>query len=307
MTAKSFTGVLTAIATPLGGADLRVDERALRAAVERQIEAGVTGIVPCGTTGEFYALSDAERRLVVECTVETVDGRVDVVPQTGALSTGQAVAFSRHAQQSGAAAVLALPPFFMPLSRDGLLRYYSALVEAVDVPVIFYYNPGATGLPLAADEIEELCSAVGIRHVKYTSPDASLMVELLLDYGDRLELLPAWDHLTLTAFLSGARSSIWGAAAVVPELCVELFDACSRDDLRALLEAWRRAAPLFTAFGTLGYVPAVKAASALLGHPLGPPCPPAAPLDPQHHPRLAALLRNAGYDVAELEAAASAT
>jgi len=302
---KTFTGVLTAIATPLRPADLSLDDAALRAVVERQIEAGVTGIVPGGTTGEFFALSHAERQLLVECTLEAVGGRIDVVPQTGALSTTEAVALSRHAEQAGAVAVLALPPFAVPLSRDGLLRYYEALVDAVDVPVIFYYNPSLTGVQLRASEIAELCAAVGVRHVKYTSADPSLMIELLFDYEDQLELLPAWDHLALTAFLSGARSSIWGAAAAVPELCVRLLDACSQEDLTATLETWRRAAPLFTAFGTLGYTPAVKAASALLGNPLGPPRPPLAPLDPQHHPRLAALLRDAGYDV-DLEAISDA-
>lgn len=294
---KAFAGVLTAIATPFRPADLSLDDSTLRAVVERQIEAGVTGIVPGGTTGEFFALSHEERQLLVECTVDAVGGRIDVVPQTGALSTTEAVALSRHAEHAGAAAVLALPPFAAPLSRDALLGYYHALVEAVDVPVIFYYNPSVTGVQLRAPEIAELCASVGIRHVKYTSADPSLMIEVLLDYGDELELLPAWDHLVLTAFLSGARSSIWGAAAVVPELCVRLFDACVREDLAATLATWRQAAPLFTAFGTLGYIPAVKAASALLGNPLGPPRPPLTTLDRQHYPRLVALLRDAGYNV----------
>lgn len=291
-----FTGVLTAIATPMSADGVAVDFTALTALLERQVAAGVSGVVPNGTTGEFFSLTHDERRQVVEHCVDVVGDRVQIVPQTGALTTAEAVALSRHAEQSGCAAVLAMPPYFTPASPDALRRYYHALVQSLDVPVILYHNPGVTGVELSASALVALCVSVGIRHVKYTSPDVSGVTELLLEHADAVQTLPAWDHLALTAFLSGARCSIWGAAAAVPELCVDLLDAVARGEWDRTLGVWRRAAPLFSGFGALGYIPAVKAASARLGLSLGPPRPPLAPLGPEAEARIAALLEDAGYD-----------
>lgn len=301
-----FRGVLSAIVTPLTADGGDLDLAALGAMIDRQAAGGVAGVVPCGSTGEFSVLTHDERRRVVEHCVAHAAGRLTVVPQTGALSTAGAVELSRHAAALGCAGVLAMPPFFAPLSPDDLKRYYAALVDAVDVPVIFYHNPYATGLDLSAGQIVDLCASVGIRHVKYTSSDVSGLTELLLDHHDAVQTLPAWDNLALTAFLSGATCSIWGAASAVPELCAELLSRAVDRELEATLETWRRAAPLFTSFGALGYVQAVRAAHTLLGHRVGAPRSPLAPLDATDEKRIARLLTAAGYDLAPDESRPSA-
>jgi 4-hydroxy-tetrahydrodipicolinate synthase len=243
-------------------------------------------------------MSYGERRELVEKCAEIVGSRAVVVPQTGALTTADAVSLTRHAEQCGAAAVLAMPPYFAPLSGTALRRYLAALVDAVSIPVILYHNPAVTGLHASPTQLVELCDAVGIRHVKYTSPDVSGLVELLTEHADAVQTLPAWDHLVLTAFATGARASIWGAAAAVPELCVELLHAAG--DGSRLVEVWRRAAPVFTGFATLGYIPAVKAAMTLLGTPAGPPRAPLEPLAAPDVQRLAGLLSAAGCDPARV-------
>jgi 4-hydroxy-tetrahydrodipicolinate synthase len=220
---NTFTGVFTAISTPFTDDGSQLDLQRLDAMLERQVRAGVAGIVPCGTTGEFQALSHVERRTLVERCAASVGDRLELVPHTGALTTAEAVALSRHAVECGAKGVLAMPPFFAPLTRGELLRYYAEIVESVQVPVILYHNPAVTGLTYGASELVDLCAAVGIRHLKYTSADASGLTQLLLEHATDVQTLPAWDHLTLTAFASGATASIWGAASAVPELCVALL------------------------------------------------------------------------------------
>jgi 4-hydroxy-tetrahydrodipicolinate synthase len=292
-----FTGVFTALATPLSDDGSALDLRALARIVERQLAAGVTGIVPCGTTGEFSALTDDERRTLVERCVELTDGRAAVIPQTGALSTAATVAHSRHAAELGCAAVLVMPPFFATPTEPDLQRHLEAVTAALEIPVIYYHNPGITGLSLPARRLAAMCEDVGIRHVKYTSPDVTGFTELrrapAID-----QVLPAWDDLLPAAFLSGARGTIWGTATAAPELCVALYRSAVGDDSATFLAAWERAAPLFSALGQLSYTPAVKALASLLGTSVGPPRPPLFPLDTDGCERLAAALRASSAQVA---------
>ena len=287
-----LTGTYTAIATPFRLPDYAIDVDALLALIARQLQAGVSGIVPCGSTGEFSTLTLDERRQMLETTLRAVDGRAQVIAQTGASEASDASALARHAEAAGAVAALALPPVGGSLTLDAASRFYDALVEAVQIPVIFYYNPGATGLALTGEQIAALCRNTGIHHVKYTSPDVSALAELLFDHTD-IQVLTGWDHLLLFANLAGATAAIVGAANVLPEACVQIVDPAAQAAPAGAIAAWRRSAPVLNALGAMGYVPAVKAASASLGHPLGPPRPPSQTLSPLQAARLEALVHSA--------------
>ena len=293
MPARMFTGVFTALTTPLTADGGALDLDALAPLLERQVAAGVAGVVPCGTTGEFSTLSDEERRTLVERCVQLADGGIDVVPQTGALSTATAVAHTRHAAALGCPGVLVMPPFFGTASEGELLRHFDAVVRAAEIAIIYYHNPWATGLSLSPTQIVAICRAVGIEHIKYTSSDMSGFVALQRAPGIA-QVLPAWDDLIFPSRLAGAQGTIWGAAAAVPELCVRLW-RLAEDDPRAFVQAWSQAQPLFSELGALGYTPAVKAVSALLGTPVGPPRAPLLGLAPDGIDRLSGALRGAGY------------
>src|SRR5918998_3684014 len=143
---EPFHGVLPALITPFtedGGA---IDTHALAAVVERLIGAGVGGLVPGGSTGEFTTLTNAERRQLTEVTVEAAAGRVPVVAGTGALSTRETVELSVHAEQAGAAAVMIVPPFYDALSWRELVAHYTAVADAIAIPIMYYNLPGATGV-----------------------------------------------------------------------------------------------------------------------------------------------------------------
>ncbi|MGO4428502.1 dihydrodipicolinate synthase family protein, partial [Streptomyces sp. MCAF7] len=166
-----LSGVLTALASPFA-ADGKLDEKTLRRLVDRGIDGGVDGVVACGSTGEFAAMSAAERRQVVETVVDQAAGRVPVVAQTGALSTREAVELSRHAQAAGASVLMVVAPYYEPLTLDETLHYLRTVADAVDVPIMLYNLPGATGVNLSPETVGQLAREVeNIQYIKDTSAD----------------------------------------------------------------------------------------------------------------------------------------
>src|SRR5919108_2982957 len=147
---EPFHGVLPALITPFTEDGGEIDTGALAANVDRLIGGGVAGLVPGGSTGEFTTLSNAERRRLVEATVEAAAGRVPVVAGTRALSTRQSVELSVHAERAGAAAVMIVPPFYEALSWPELLAHYTAVADAIAIPIMYYNLPSATGIKLTA-------------------------------------------------------------------------------------------------------------------------------------------------------------
>ena len=126
-------GVLPALITPFTPDGTALDTEGLAANIERLITAGVGGLVPGGSTGEFTTLTNAERRQLVEITVAAADGRVPVVAGTGALSTRETVELSRHAEEAGAAAVMIVPPFYDALGWRELLAHYAAVADRISI------------------------------------------------------------------------------------------------------------------------------------------------------------------------------
>ena len=147
---EPFHGVLPALITPFSQDGSAIDTDAVAAIVDRLVGAGVAGLVPGGSTGEFTTLSHAERRRLVEATVQAADGRLPVIAGTGALSTRETVELSVHAEQAGAAAVMIVPPFYDALSWRELLAHYTAVADAIEIPIMYYNLPSATGVTLTA-------------------------------------------------------------------------------------------------------------------------------------------------------------
>src|SRR5689334_7144631 len=153
---EPFHGVLPALITPFTDDGSAIDTGALAANVERLIDGGVGGLVPGGSTGEFTTLTHVERRTLVEATVEAAAGRVPVVAGTGALTTHETVELSVHAERAGAAAVMVIPPFYDALSWRELLAHYTAVADAVAIPIMYYNLPSASGVKLTAAQLREL-------------------------------------------------------------------------------------------------------------------------------------------------------
>src|SRR5919202_673874 len=163
---EPFHGILPALITPFDDRGEAIDTVSLAAIVERLVAAGVGGLVPGGSTGEFTTLTGAERRRLVEVTVEAAAGRVPVGAGTGALSTRETVELSVHAEQAGAAAVMIVPPFYDALSWRELLAHYSAVADAIEIPIMYYNLPSASGVTLTADQLRELGDRARVTSLK---------------------------------------------------------------------------------------------------------------------------------------------
>jgi 4-hydroxy-tetrahydrodipicolinate synthase len=285
---EPFDGVLPALITPFTDDGRAIDTDALAAIVDRLVAAGVGGLVPGGSTGEFTTLSHAERRQLVEVTLQAAAGRVPVVAGTGALSTRETIELSGHAEQAGAAAVMIVPPFYDALSWRELLAHYTAVTDAISIPIMYYNLPSASGVQLSAKQLREL----PVTCLKDTGGDAVAATELIQTDGPTL--LNGWDTLTFAALAAGVRAVVWGTASIVPEQCVDLHRLLIDDiDLPAARELWARLWPLCQFLEGQSYPAAVKTACGLVGDTTGPVRAPLLPLDDAATRELATLLEHA--------------
>jgi 4-hydroxy-tetrahydrodipicolinate synthase len=294
-----FHGVLPALITPFTEDGSGVDVDALAAIVDRLLGAGVAGLVPGGSTGEFTTLTNAERRAVIEVTVEAAAGRVPVVAGTGALSTHETVELSLHAERAGASAVMVVPPFYEALGWRELLAHYTAVAEAISIPIMYYNLPSASGVKLDADQLRELQRVARVTSLKDTGGDAVAATELIQAGEDGPTLLNGWDTLTFAALAAGVRAVVWGTASIVPEQCVALHRLLIDEiDLPAARDLWSRLWPLCHFLERQSYSAAVKTACALMGDTTGPVRAPLLALDDDATFELRGLLERAGASMA---------
>ena len=299
--ALELEGILPALITPFTPDGSEVDVTALAAVVERCVAAGVGGLVPTGSTGEFPTLSTAERRIVAGTVLEAADGRVPTVVGTGALATADAVALSVHAEQSGAAAVMVVPPFYEAPTWRELLAHFATVADAISIPIMYYNIPGATGTTLTVEQLAELRRVANVTTFKDTSGDAVAGTEAFQLAGDLPVVLNGWDTLTFSALAAGVRAVVWGSASFMPAECVHLHRLLIDDlDLAAARELWAKLWPICRLLETTSYTSAVKAACGLVGLDTGPVRAPLLPLEPETHAELGRRLQAAGVIAAEV-------
>ena len=233
-----LSGVLTALVTPFRNG--RLDEPAFRGLVERQVAAGVHGLVPVGTTGETATLSHDEHRRVVELCVEIVGGRVPVVAGAGSNCTAEAVDLVRHAKSVGATAALVVTPYYNRPSQDGLFAHYAAINDAVDLPVLIYNVPTRTSVDIGNDTVArlaELPHVVGIKDATGDLTRASLMrVVCPADFV----MLSGDDGSALGYVGQGGHGVISVTANIAPALCVSQMNAALGGDFNDAVQVQDR-------------------------------------------------------------------
>lgn len=275
-----LSGVLTALATPFAS-DGKIDANTLRRLVDRSVDAGVDGVVACGSTGEFAALSGAERRLVAETVIDQTAGRVPVVVQTGAVSTAEAVELSQHAEAAGASVLMVVTPYYEPLTLDETLTYLRTVADAVSIPIMLYNLPAATGVNLSPDVVGKLAAEVeNISYIKDTSADMAQAGQLIHNYRDVISTFIGWDSLLLMALTEGAAGVMAGTANVFPSHLVSIHRALQAGELNRARREWAQIYPLMDAIMSAPFIPAVKAALNAVGFPVGSPRKPVLDLDP---------------------------
>lgn len=292
-------GILPAMLTPFTADGSAIDTEALAAHTKYLVDAGVGGLIPGGSTGEFSSLSHDERKLLHETVIDAAEGRVPVIAQTGALTAAEAIELSQHAEKAGAAAVMVVPPFYDELSFAELKNYYTEVAAAINIPVMLYHIPGVTGQSASAEQIAELGDIPGVESVKDSGGNAAELSAELLVHGNRIQVANGWDHLTFLGLCTGAQSSVWGAANIFPKQAVELYEAIAvRGDLKAGREIWTKLYPLVLFLESASYTTRVKAATKLTGRNVGEPRKPFLPVPAEDVETLKGLLADAGIAVA---------
>lgn len=226
-----FKGAIPALVTPFrNGA---VDEGAFVSLVERQISAGVHGLVPVGTTGETATLSHEEHRRVVELCVQTAAGRVPVIAGAGSNSTAEAIELARFAKTVGADAVLVVSPYYNRPNQEGIYQHFKAINDAVQIPVLVYNVPSRTGSDVATDTIVRLAKLPNIVGVKDATGDLTRASLMRIDCPDDFVLLSGDDPTALGYMAHGGHGCISVTCNVAPEAFAAFMTACMAGDWAA--------------------------------------------------------------------------
>lgn len=258
-------------------------------------EGGVQGLIPLGSTGEYYALSNREREAVVKTTMAAAGGRVPVLVGANGGSTRDIIAYSRQAEALGAAGLLLAAPYYSLPTPDELHRHFKAVNDAVGIPIMLYNYPGRTGVDMKPDLIERLAELKNIRYVKESTGDATRVSEIIRRCGERIAVFCGCDTLALESLMMGAVGWVGGVANALPKEHVKLFKlAVGKKDIFAARKLYYKLLPVLAFMEGGGqYTQFVKAACALNGHPVGPPRKPLCSASDEDVARLKELLASA--------------
>ncbi|QQQ18949.1 4-hydroxy-tetrahydrodipicolinate synthase [Brevundimonas vitis] len=229
MTAPLFKGVITALITPLR--DGNVDTAAFERLLERQIAAGVHGVVPVGTTGESATLHPQEHQAVVEQCVRIAAGRIRVIAGAGASATDKAIDMVRHAKAVGADGALVVTPYYNRPSQEGLALHYEAIADAVQLPVLLYNVPGRTGVDLANETAARLAAHPNVVGIKDATGDMTRVSWMRANIARQFDLISGDDGSFLGYLAHGGHGVISVTSNVAPEGMVALYDAVMAGDL----------------------------------------------------------------------------
>jgi 4-hydroxy-tetrahydrodipicolinate synthase len=229
-------GVMPALVTPFTDDGKSVSEERLRALVNRCIELGVHGVVPCGTTGEFVNLTIEERKRVIDVVIDEVNDRVSVVAGTGASGTDQAVEMTRYAKDAGADAALIVTPFYLKPKDRGIYEHYHTIASEVELPIILYNIPQCTGVPLTWQMVEDLAQIPNIVGLKDSSGQLGYMLAVLEKVRDKISVLCGHDEVVVAALAAGASGTILASANVMPDVWVEIYNHVQKGELQKARE-----------------------------------------------------------------------
>lgn len=283
-----FSGVCTALVTPfLNG---KVNYPMLQQLLRRQVDSGISSVVLCGTTGEAPTLSDEEKLTIFTLAKEYIADRCQIIAGTGSNDTAHAIALSRAAQASGADALLVVSPYYNKATPQGLLEHYTAIAEAVTIPLIVYNVPSRTGVDIPVSTYRALSEIPNIAGVKEASTDIR-KIEKIIGYCP--ETFCVWsgnDDMTVPVMSMGGAGVISVASNIIPGPMLDMTQAAISGDFRKASALQLQYLELMDAlFCEVNPIP-VKAAMELLGYSCGKCRMPLTPISHGNLERLKSLL-----------------
>jgi len=288
-----FHGVFPYLVSPIDGSG-RVLTDVLARLCTDLIEAGVHGLTPLGSTGEFAYLSGSQRETVVKTAIESARGRVPVVAGVASTATADAVAQAKSYQRLGADGILAILEAYFPLKDTQVESYFRAIADAVDIPVVLYTNPQFQRSDLSLDVIARLAEHPRIRYIKDASTNTGRLLSIMNRCGDRLGVFSASAHIPACVMLIGGLGWMAGPACIVPRQSVALYNLCRDERWPEALALQRKLWGVNEAFARFNLAACIKAALDLQGYPVGDPIPPQAALSADERHSVEAMLAKIG-------------
>jgi len=280
MAEMEFHGVFPYLVSPVDASG-EVKAVVLTRLCDDLIQAGVHGLTPLGSTGEFAYLSWAQRRRVVEVVIEAARGRVPVVAGVAATTIADATAQAREFEQMGASGILAILEAYFPLADDGVFSYFKAIADAVSLPVVLYTNPNFQRSDLSLPVIDRLSRIANIGYIKDASNNTGRLLSIINLVEGRMKVFAASAHIPATVMLIGGVGWMAGPACVAPRQSVELFETCRGGDWTRAMELQRPLWALNQAFAKYNLAACIKGALEIQGYAVGAPLPPQAGLAPE--------------------------
>lgn len=280
MSRTGFHGVFPYLVSPIR-ADGEIDADVLARLCDDLIAAGVHGLTPLGSTGEFAYLNRAQKRRVVEVVLEAAAGRVPVVAGVAATTTAEAVSQAREFERLGCDGILAVLEAYFPVADDGVVEYFKAIAAAVGLPIVLYTNPNFQRSDLSLAAIDTLSRVPNIGYLKDASFNTGRLLTILNRVEGRMKVFAASSHVPACVMLLGGVGWMAGPACLAPRQSVELYELCRRGDWAAAIERQRPLWALNQAFAKYNLAACIKGGLELQGYAVGKPLPPQAPLPPE--------------------------
>jgi 4-hydroxy-tetrahydrodipicolinate synthase len=262
-----FKGVYPALVTPFS--DEGVNEKQYRNLIDYTIKAGATGIVPCGTTGEFTSMRFEEKVEAIRIACDAAKGRVPVIAGTGAAYTADVVKLTRKAAELGASGALVVTPYFLRPSTKEIYEHFEKVAASTDIPIFVYNIPQVTGVPLHWTVVDGLREIDGIAGLKDSSGDLINLTTILVRKPDEFQVVVGHDEVALPALATGCDGAILASANVFPGKYLRMMTLLEEGDLKSARIVQRSIQRIVRIFVNRGGGLAVKAALNMIGVPVG--------------------------------------
>jgi len=289
---KMFRGTYTVMITPFAASG-EVDVEALRGFVDWQIEQGIHGLIPLGSTGEFLSLDDDEKALVAETVITQAAGRVPVLIGTGAEDTREVVRLSRRAERLGADGVMIIPPFYSTPTDDEIVHHYKTVADAIGLPIMVYNNPATANVDLKPPLVARLAEIDNCLYIKESTLEVTRVRDIIRLCGDKMTVFGG--ILGFESFVEGAQGWVAVASNVMPNAMARIFNLVADEGaIPAARKLYLENLPLIEFVGGQAYVAGTKALLEHMGFAVGAPRPPRLPLPAAQDTAARALVAHFG-------------
>src|SRR6476659_6104524 len=286
-----FHGVFPYLVSPIDASG-QIRTEVLGRLCDDLIKAGVHGLTPLGSTGEFAYLNQTQRAAIVQATIEAADGRVPVVAGVASTSTADAVTQAKAHQKLGADCILAILEAYFPIADAQVESYFRAIADAVDIPVVIYTNPQFQRSDLTLDVIARLAAHPSIGYIKDASTNTGRLLSIMNRCGDKIKVFSASAHIPAAVMLIGGVGWMAGPACLIPRQSVALYDLCRAARWDDALVLQRKLWRINEAFARFNLAACIKAGLGIQGYDVGDPVPPQAALTADQRKAVEEALRD---------------